>query len=49
MLYAEKEQLMFGVEWDYKWSDSDTADVKIVETSFADNKRLFLERFYQLK
>jgi hypothetical protein len=49
MLYAEKEQLMAGVEWDHKWGDSERpADVKIVETSFADNKRLFLERFYQL-
>ena len=49
MLYAEKEQLMAGVEWDYKWADTDEpADVKIVETSFQDNKRLFLERFYQL-
>jgi hypothetical protein len=49
MLYAEKEQIMFGVEWDYKWADSDKpADVRIVETSFQDNKRLFLERYYQL-
>lgn len=49
MLYAEKEQLMAGVEWDYKWADSDRpADVKIVETSFTDNKQLFLKRFYQL-
>jgi 5'-deoxynucleotidase YfbR-like HD superfamily hydrolase len=50
MLYAEKEQIMFGVEWDYKWAESDKpADVKIVETSFSENKRLFLERFYQLE
>ena len=50
MLYAEKEQIMFGVEWDYKWADSDKpADVKIIETSFSENKRLFLERFYQLE
>lgn len=49
MLYAEKEQIMFGVEWDYKWADSEKpADVKIVETSFQDNKRLFLKRFHQL-
>ena len=50
MLYAEKEQIMGDVEWDIKWGDSDKpADVKIVETSFYENKRLFLERFYQLE
>ena len=49
MLYAEKEQLMFGVEWEHKWAETEKpADVKIVETSFQDNKRLFLDRFYQL-
>jgi len=49
MLYAEKEQLMYGVEWDFKWSETERpADVKIVETSFHDNKCLFLERFYHL-
>ena len=50
MLYAEKEQIMGDVAWDYKWADSDKpADVRIVETSFQENKRLFLERFYQLE
>lgn len=50
MLYAEKEQIMGDVEWDHKWADDETpADVKIVETSFYDNKRLFLERFYQIQ
>lgn len=49
MLYAEKEQIMGDVQWTHKWSDSEKpADVIIVETSFQDNKRLFLERFYQL-
>jgi len=49
MLYAEKAQLMFGVTWGHKWSETqEEADVKIVETSFYDNKRLYLERFFQL-
>ena len=50
MLYAEKAQLMPGkMEWDVKWSkDEKAADVKIIETSFADNKRLFLNRFHEL-
>lgn len=47
MLYAEKSQLMLnGPAWH---EGHKRADVQIVETSFADNKRLFLERFYQLK
>jgi 5'-deoxynucleotidase YfbR-like HD superfamily hydrolase len=50
MLYAEKAQLMFGVTWGHKWSETEeAADIKIVETSFYDNKRMFLERFYQLQ
>ena len=50
MLYAEKAQLMFGVTWGHKWSETqEAADVKIVETSFYDNKKMFLERFYQLQ
>lgn len=51
MLFAEKEQLMGtkrAVRW-RKWADDQTpADVKLIETSFRDNKRLFLERFYEL-
>jgi hypothetical protein len=40
---------MFGVTWGHKWSETqEEADVKIVETSFYDNKRLYLERFFQL-
>jgi len=50
MLYAEKAQLMFGVTWGHKLSETqEAADVKIFETSFYDNKRMFLERFYQLQ
>lgn len=52
MLYAEKNQLMNAdVEWTHKWAGIDSgkaADVKIVETSFQDNKRLFLDRFFEL-
>ena len=49
MLYAEKAQLMGDLPWETRWGKSDkAADVKIVETSFRENKRLFLERFYQL-
>lgn len=50
MLYAEKQQLMPTDDFRFKWSeDGKAADVRIVETSFADNKRMFLDRFYQLK
>lgn len=50
MLYAEKEQLMFGIAWKHKWSDTEeAADVKIVETSFRENKQLFLNRFFELQ
>lgn len=49
MLYAEKDQLMSGLPWDTKWAESDRqADVFIVEEGFRENKKLFLERFYQL-
>lgn len=49
MLYAEKAFLMTNLPWTVKWSsDEKAADVQIVETSFRENKRLFLERFYQL-
>lgn len=49
MLYAEKAQLMGKLKWGEIWGrDERAADVKIVETSFADNKRLYLERFNEL-
>lgn len=49
MLYAEKQQLMYSKKFKYKWSDTEeAADVKIVETSFRMNKRLFLNRFHRL-
>ena len=48
MLYAEKQQLMYSPDFIYQWAEVKPADVKIVETSFYDNKKLFLERFYQL-
>ncbi len=48
MLYTEKGQLIAPTPWPTKWSDGRTADVKIVETSFSDNKRLYLERFWEL-
>lgn len=57
MLCAEKRQLMPTPDFirdvrrfDFRWSkDTKAANVEIVETSFVDNKRMFLERFYQLK
>jgi 5'-deoxynucleotidase YfbR-like HD superfamily hydrolase len=48
MLFAEKEQLMFGRDWKGMRGNPEAADVKIVETSFYQNKQLFLNRFYQL-
>jgi len=49
MLYAEKAQLMAATEWGTRWSlDRKEAPVIIVETSFLENKLLFLERFYEL-
>jgi 5'-deoxynucleotidase YfbR-like HD superfamily hydrolase len=49
MLYAEKAQLMTGLPWTTKWSnDERAASVEIIETSFRDNKRLYLERFNEL-
>ena len=48
MLYAEKEQLMAPTKWPTKWSDERAAGVKIVETSFYDNKRMYLDRFWEL-
>ena len=50
MLYAEKAQLMSPLSWaGTDWDQTqDQAKVEIVETSFRDNKRLFLERFYEL-
>ncbi len=49
MLYAEKQQLMKTPTMYYDWGyERIPADVKIVETSFYDNKRLFLNRFFQL-
>lgn len=49
MLYAEKQQLMHSPDFFHEWdAERKTADVKIVETSFHDNKALFLKRFYQL-
>jgi hypothetical protein len=46
MLYAERRALLPRIPW--TWGDETEADVKIVETSFRENKRLFLERFYEL-
>ena len=49
MLYAEKKALMHGAPWPHKWSrDEKAADVVIVETSFRQNKRLWLKRFHEL-
>lgn len=49
MLYAEKRQLMFSKQFVYKWSEEEeAADIKIVETSFRQNKSLFLRRFNHL-
>lgn len=49
MLYAEKQQLMHSPDFKYQWSETqEAADVVIKETSFYDNKRLFLDRFYEL-
>lgn len=49
MLYAEKAQLMGNTPFPVKWSKNElAADVKIVETSFYENKKLFLERFHEL-
>jgi 5'-nucleotidase len=50
MLHAEKQQLMpctysLGDAWAHGVI---AADIKIVETSFYENKRLYLDRFYQL-
>lgn len=47
MLYAEKEFLMTsGPKWH---AGHKMANIEIFETSFLDNKYMFLERFYQLK
>src|SRR6266436_6699443 len=44
MLYAEKQQLMATPRFYEEWSeDKKAAKVKIVETSFTENKLLFLE------
>jgi hypothetical protein len=50
MLYAEKAQLMPTPDTFYTWNDGDKtpADVIIRETSFYENKQLFLNRFFQL-
>jgi len=49
MLYAEKAQLMAGAAWNHKWSaDRKAADVTIEETTFQENKYLFLKRFHEL-
>lgn len=49
MLYAEKQQLMHSPDFKYQWSETqEAADIKIIETSFYDNKKLFLDRFFEL-
>lgn len=52
MLYAEKNQLMNpSIEWTFKWAginSGKSADIKIIETSFLENKKLFLNRFFEL-
>src|SRR5258708_35788961 len=49
MLYAEKRQLMFSKNFVYKWGDDqEAADIRFVETSFRQNKSLFLRRFNHL-
>jgi 5'-deoxynucleotidase YfbR-like HD superfamily hydrolase len=49
MLYAEKAQIMPATEWQNKWSkDEKAADVVIHETSFRDNRDMFLDRFYDI-
>jgi 5'-deoxynucleotidase YfbR-like HD superfamily hydrolase len=49
MLYAEKAQLMSGLDWSHKWAESEEqANVKIVRLSFDENKYLFLARFHEL-
>jgi hypothetical protein len=50
MLYAEKEALLpEGTEWETDWGlKNGHANIKIVETSFRDNKRMFLDRFHEL-
>lgn len=49
MLYAEKAQLMHGLSWGQMWGkDESEAPVRILETSFVENKQLYLERFNEL-
>jgi hypothetical protein len=54
MLYAEKAQLMKPLEWSHDWSEGDgsketPAPVIILETSFVENKFLYLQQFDNLR
>ena len=48
LLYAEKYQLMPPVEWDTKWGNGSSANVKIKCWPQEVAKTVFLHRFYEL-
>jgi 5'-deoxynucleotidase YfbR-like HD superfamily hydrolase len=60
MLFLEKEQLMTAVPWDMNkeeamsrmdnggWLSVENHDIKITEIDFWTNKKMFLDRFYEL-
>lgn len=48
MLYAEKEQLLAPMDWDFKWGDVKSADVKVKCWAPEVAEVEFLHRFYEL-